>query len=57
MPTRKRADPKTFDHTFPCQHCGYRIPPAELLRTDAEHVLCPKCGQESFWQKTGPSTS
>jgi predicted RNA-binding Zn-ribbon protein involved in translation (DUF1610 family) len=44
---RKRTDISTFDFTFPCTHCGYRIPPNELLRVDGEHVRCPKCGKDS----------
>lgn len=48
---KTRTDPKSFDHTFPCQHCGYAIPPRELLRTDGEHVLRPKCGRESEYIK------
>jgi DNA-directed RNA polymerase subunit RPC12/RpoP len=46
---RTRTNPKDFDHAFPCQHCGYRIPPHELIRTDGEHVRCPQCGQESVY--------
>jgi DNA-directed RNA polymerase subunit RPC12/RpoP len=46
---RTRTNPKDFDHAFPCQHCGYRIQPHELLRVDGEHVQCPKCGKESLY--------
>lgn len=46
---RRRVDSASFDHTFPCAHCGYRIPPAELLRVDGVHVRCPKCGKESVY--------
>jgi len=28
----------------PCSNCGYRIPPAELLRVSTNKVRCPKCG-------------
>jgi len=46
---RTRTDPKTFDLTFPCPHCGYKIPPREIVLTDGEHVKCPKCGEESAY--------
>ena len=42
---RSRPDITKYDFTFPCAHCGYKIPPSELLRVDGEHVKCPKCGQ------------
>jgi len=46
---RTRTDPKTFDLTFPCSHCGYKIPPSEFRLIDAEHVRCPQCGNESVY--------
>jgi predicted RNA-binding Zn-ribbon protein involved in translation (DUF1610 family) len=46
---RKRPDIKKYDFTFPCQHCGYKIPPRELLHVDGEHIKCPKCGQLSVY--------
>jgi hypothetical protein len=36
--------PPVFDLTNPCPKCGYRIPPAEILRPSFDHVRCPKCG-------------
>ncbi len=43
---RRRIDPRSFDLSYLCPHCGYKIPPAELVRTDGEHIKCPRCGQE-----------
>ena len=41
---RRKADPKSFDLTTPFPECGYKIPPAEMMRLDREHMRCPKCG-------------
>jgi DNA-directed RNA polymerase subunit RPC12/RpoP len=45
-----------FDLTIRCTHCDYRIPPAELLRIDGEHIRCPKCGKD-FIPETKKSQS
>jgi hypothetical protein len=36
--------PLIFDLTTRCASCGYKIPPAEIVRPKFDHVLCPKCG-------------
>jgi DNA-directed RNA polymerase subunit RPC12/RpoP len=41
----RRIDPRTFDLTFPCPLCGYRIPPAEILRLTFNIVQCSSCKQ------------
>lgn len=33
-----------FDLTTQCTACGYKIPPAEVVRPGFDLVLCPKCG-------------
>jgi len=43
---RNRVDPKSFDLTTPCPQCGYKIPPAEMMRLDRKHMHCPKCGKD-----------
>jgi predicted RNA-binding Zn-ribbon protein involved in translation (DUF1610 family) len=48
---RTRTDPKSLDLTFPCPNCGYKIPPREIVLTDAENVKCPQCGKESVYLK------
>ena len=48
---RPKIDIGKYDFTFPCAHCGYKIPPRELLRVDGEHVRCPKCGKDSQYIK------
>lgn len=40
--SKRSADPK-YDLSFPCPECGYKIKPAEILRTDDEHLQCPNC--------------
>jgi predicted RNA-binding Zn-ribbon protein involved in translation (DUF1610 family) len=45
---RKWTDPKTFDITYTCPKCGYKIVPNELVRTDGEHIRCTACGKESL---------
>ncbi|MBS1803537.1 MAG: hypothetical protein JST28_09220 [Acidobacteria bacterium] len=58
MPTRRKIDIKSFDLTFPCIHCGYKIPPSEILHIDGIHVRCPKCGKDSeYGTKPHPRTS
>ena len=27
-----------------CPACGYKIPPAEILRVSTQEMKCPKCG-------------
>jgi hypothetical protein len=56
---RSRVDPRSFDLTVPCPHCGYRIPPAEILRTGWSTIRCPACEREfdSMAGKQPPSTS
>jgi DNA-directed RNA polymerase subunit RPC12/RpoP len=49
MMRRTRTDPTKFDLTHPCPHCGYKIPPRELLHIDGEHIRCPKCGKDSVY--------
>jgi len=29
-----------------CPLCGHHIKPAEMIRTDGEHILCPACEKE-----------
>jgi predicted RNA-binding Zn-ribbon protein involved in translation (DUF1610 family) len=29
-----------------CTFCGFAISPADVERTDFEHIRCPNCGQE-----------
>jgi DNA-directed RNA polymerase subunit RPC12/RpoP len=48
---RPKPDITKYDLTFPCSHCGYKIPPRELMRIDGEHVRCPKCGKEIVYGK------
>ena len=38
---------QSFDQTYPCSACGYRIPPRELLRLDGINIRCPKCKAET----------
>ena len=47
----KRPDIKKYVFIFPFAHCGYKIPPRELLRVDGEHVRYPKCGKDSVYGK------
>jgi len=54
----RRVDPRSFDLTHPCPACGYKIPPAELLRVDGIKIRCPKCGAETpYITGKPPSTS
>ena len=48
---RPKPDISKYDFTFECSHCGFKIPPRELLRTDGEHIRCPKCGQVSVYER------
>ena len=46
---RPQPDITNYDFRFPCAHCGYKIPPRELLRVDVENIKCPKCGKLSAY--------
>lgn len=48
----RRVDPKSLDLTTPCPLCGYRIPPAEILRVGYHLVKCPRC-QQTFDEMDG----
>ena len=39
----------SYDFNTPCMHCGYRIPPRELLPVDGERVKCPQCGKLTLY--------
>lgn len=39
----RHIDPKTLDLTTPCPLCGYRIPPAEIMRVGNHLANCPRC--------------
>ena len=41
----RRVDPKSFDLTTSCPECGYKIPPAEILHIDGEHIRCRSAGR------------
>jgi hypothetical protein len=49
---RDRLDSTTFDLNYPCPHCGYKIPPRELVQFDHLHVQCPKCRELSVYERT-----
>jgi hypothetical protein len=44
---RQKTNLKVYDFTHLCQHCGYKIPPRELVRLDSTHIRCPKCGKDT----------
>jgi predicted RNA-binding Zn-ribbon protein involved in translation (DUF1610 family) len=54
---RQKVDPKAFDLTCPCPGCGYKIPPAEILRVDGENIRCPKCGLDFLYITRKPQTT
>lgn len=56
---RRQLDPKSLDLTIPCPLCGYRIPPAEILRTGWSTIRCSGCGKDfdSMAGEKPPSTS
>ena len=54
---RTRRDPKSFDQTYLCSACGYRIPPRELLRVDGVSIRCPKCKAEKLSETHKPQTT
>ena len=56
---RARSDPKTFDLTYPCPVCGYKIPPREILHVDGQNIRCPQCGKNVPYlpAKNCPKTS
>lgn len=39
----RRIDPRPFALFLPCPLCGYRIPPAQILRVGWDQVQCPAC--------------
>jgi hypothetical protein len=53
---RQRTDPANFDLSTPCQLCGYKIQPNELLRTGWSSIRCPQCLKE-FEPVTRPCQS
>lgn len=56
MPKR-RTDPKSFDLTHTCPMCGYKIPPAEILRIDGTHIRCPQCLAETPYLTKKPAST
>jgi len=46
MPARKKINLEKVWASLAtlCPHCGYQIPPAELLRVSSTQTRCPKCG-------------
>jgi len=43
MTPRFKGKPN-FDLSVPCQSCGYKIQPHELVRLASHMVKCPSCG-------------
>ena len=53
----RRIDPKTFDLTYPCPACGYKIPSREFAARRWRKIRCPKCGAETAYQTHKPQTT
>lgn len=56
---RRRVDPKSFDLSIPHALCGYKIQPAEILRTGWSDVKRSACGNDfdSMVDQKPPFTS
>jgi hypothetical protein len=53
MRRNRRVDPKSFELTTECPDCHYKVPPAELMLLDSDHMRCPNCKQDVLLSTKG----